>query len=77
MFVATVAVAADQPRWKTVAADLNWLWSKECSILNTIEIPGVGVADDQCAPEAELKRRLREESIDFGPGPSPEIKSPD
>lgn len=71
--LASIAVAAGQPRWKTVAADQNWLRSDGCSVSNTVEIPEVGMANDQCALEADLKKRLREGPIDFGPTLGPGI----
>lgn len=72
--ITAVAAIAGNPRWKIVAADQAWLWSDECSLSNTVEIPGVGFATDQCALEADLKRRLREGPIDAGPATEPKLK---
>lgn len=75
LVITAAAAVAGNSRWKTVAADQAWLWSDECSVPNTVEIAGVGIADDQCAVEAALKKRLREEgSIDAGPATEPKLK---
>lgn len=74
LVITAAAAVAGNPRWKTVAADQVWLWNDECSVPNTVEIPGVGMADDQCALEADLKKRLREGPIDAGPVTEPRLK---
>lgn len=70
----TAVMARDQPRrLVTVAADKAWLDSNECSVRDNVIVPEVGILSDQCALEQNLKERLRNGSIDFGPAPDRKI----